>query len=95
MFKAITDFYNRLRAKRHFDRLVGLGSNTKIKDKTLCRIWVKAERIDNRQSEFGETISILLTHPDDEDHVFFKAGPYTIKNNEMITHDHLLVDFQN
>ena len=57
------------------------------------RIWVKNEKHDDKQSDFGETISILITCPDDCEKVLFKAGPYTIPTEGMITHDSLVANF--
>ncbi len=58
------------------------------------RVWIKNEKSTDKQSEFGETISVLLTNPDNQDEIFLKAGPYTIPKNGMITHDFLVGNFE-
>ena len=57
------------------------------------QVWIKAERKHDDQSKIGETVSVLITDPDNSEKVFFKAGPYTIPNGQYVTHEKLICEF--
>jgi len=57
------------------------------------RIWVCSEPQEDGQEKFGQTVSIVITDPDDADVILAKFGPYTVKENTMITHSLLVGDF--